>query len=107
MNDVSASISAENDITLTNNKEASVEDKSLLKIYNIRINKIENKITKKLKLYFEILSIPIEKKGWNKILVKINIIYDGIKDCRKNEVSKTSFELNIPLLYINSTIWIL
>ena len=63
MNDVSASISAENDITLTNNKEASVEDKSLLKIYNVRINKIENKITKKLKLYFEILSIPNEKKG--------------------------------------------
>lgn len=63
MNDISASISAENDITLTNNKEASVEDKSLLKIYNVRINKIENKIIKKLKLYFEILSIPIEKKG--------------------------------------------
>jgi hypothetical protein len=56
-------MSAENDITLTNNKEASVEDKSLLKIYNVRINKIENKITKKLKLCFEILSIPIEKKG--------------------------------------------
>ena len=63
MNDVSASISAENDITLTNNKEASVDDKSLLKIYNVRINKIENKIIKKLKLNFEILSIPIEKKG--------------------------------------------
>ena len=63
MNDISASISAENDITLTNNKEASVEDKSLLKIYNVRINKIENKIIKKLKLNFEILSMPIEKKG--------------------------------------------
>ena len=63
MNDVSASISAENDITLTNNKEASVEDKSLIKIYSVRINKIENKIIKKLKLYFEILSMPIEKKG--------------------------------------------
>ena len=63
MNDVSASISAENDITLTNNKEASVEDKSLLKVYNVRINKIEHKIIKKLKLDFEILSIPIEKKG--------------------------------------------
>ena len=63
MNDVSASISEENDITLTNNKEASVEDKKLLKIYNVRINKIEDKIIKKLKLYFEILSIPIEKKG--------------------------------------------
>ena len=63
MYDKSASISAENDITLTNNKEASVEDKSLLIIYNARINKIENKIIKKLKLYFEILSIPIEKKG--------------------------------------------
>ena len=63
MNDVSERISAENDITLTNNKEASVEDKSLLKIYNVRISKIENKIIKKLKLYFEILSIPIEKKG--------------------------------------------
>jgi hypothetical protein len=63
MNDVIASISAENDITLTNNKEASVEDKSLFKIYNVRINKIENKIIKKLKLYFEISSIPIEKKG--------------------------------------------
>jgi len=63
MNDVSESISAENDITLTNNKEASVEDKSLIKIYSVRINKIENKIIKKLKLYFEILSIPIEKKG--------------------------------------------
>ena len=68
------SISAENDITLTNNKDASVEDKWLLKIYTVRINKIENKIIKKLKLYFEILSIPNEKKGWNKILVKINII---------------------------------
>ena len=63
MNDVSASISAENDITLTNNKEALVEVKSLLKIYNVRINKIENKIIKKLKLNFEILSMPIEKKG--------------------------------------------
>jgi hypothetical protein len=63
MNDVSASISAENDITLTNNNEASVKDKLLLKIYNVRINKIEDKIIKKLKLYFEILSIPIEKKG--------------------------------------------
>ena len=63
MNDVSESISAENDITLTNNKEASVEDKSLIKIYSVRINKIENKIIKKLKLYFEILSMPIEKKG--------------------------------------------
>ena len=63
MYEKNASISEENDITLTNNKEASVEDKSLLKIYNVRINKIENKITKKLKLYFEILSIPIEKKG--------------------------------------------
>ena len=63
MNDVSESISAENDITLTNNKEASVEDKSLIKIYSVRINKIENKIIKKSKLYFEILSIPIEKKG--------------------------------------------
>ena len=63
MKEISASISAENDITLTNNKEASVEDKSLFKIYNVRINKIENKIIKKLKLYFEILSIPIEKKG--------------------------------------------
>lgn len=57
------SISAENDITLTNNKEASVEDKLLLKIYNIKNNKIENKIIKKLKLYFEILTVPIEKKG--------------------------------------------
>ena len=57
------SISAENDITLTNNKEASFEDKLLLKIYNIKNNKIENKIIKKLKLYFEILSVPIEKKG--------------------------------------------
>ena len=63
MYEKSASISAENDITLTNNKEASVEDKSLLKIYNVRTSKIENKIIKKLKLYFEILSIPIEKKG--------------------------------------------
>ena len=63
MYEKSASISAENDITLTNNKEASIEDKSLLKIYNVRINKIENKIIKKLKLYLEILSIPIEKKG--------------------------------------------
>ena len=63
MYEKNASISEENDITLTNNKEASVEDKSLLKIYNVRINKIENKIIKKLKLYFEILSIPIEKKG--------------------------------------------
>ena len=63
MYEESASISAENDITLTNNKEESVEDKSLLKIYNVRINKIENKIIKKLKLYFEILSMPIEKKG--------------------------------------------
>ena len=63
MYEKSASISAENDITLTNNKEALVEVKSLLKIYNVRINKIENKIIKKLKLYFEILSIPIEKKG--------------------------------------------
>ena len=63
MYEKSASISAENDITLTNNKDASVEDKSLLKIYNVRINKIENKIIKKLKLYFEILSMPIEKKG--------------------------------------------
>ena len=63
MYEKSASISAENDITLTNNKEASVEDKALLKTYNVRINKIENKIIKKLKLYFEILSIPIEKKG--------------------------------------------
>jgi phosphotransferase system HPr-like phosphotransfer protein len=63
MYEKSASISAENDITLTNNKDASVEDKSLLKIYTVRINKIENKIIKKLKLYFEILSIPIEKKG--------------------------------------------
>ena len=57
------STSAENDITLTNNKAASVEDKSLLKIYNTSINKIEHKIIKKLKLCFEILSIPIEKKG--------------------------------------------
>jgi hypothetical protein len=63
MNDVSASRSAVNDITLTNNKEASVEDKSLLIIYNARINKIENKIIKKLKLYFEIFSTPIAKKG--------------------------------------------
>ena len=63
MSDVSARIRAENDIILTNNKEASVEDKSLLKIYNARTNKIENKIIKKLKLYFEILSMPIEKKG--------------------------------------------
>jgi hypothetical protein len=63
MYEESASISAENDITLTNNKEALVEVKSLLKIYNVIINKIENKIIKKLKLYFEILSIPIEKKG--------------------------------------------
>jgi hypothetical protein len=63
MYEKSASISAENDITLTNNKEASIEDKSLLKIYNNRINKIENKIIKKLKLNFEILSMPIEKKG--------------------------------------------
>jgi DNA-directed RNA polymerase sigma subunit (sigma70/sigma32) len=63
MYEESASKSAENDITLTNNKEALVEVKSLLKIYNVRINKIENKIIKKLKLYFEILSIPIEKKG--------------------------------------------
>ena len=63
MYEKNASISEENDITLTNNKEASVEDKSLLKIYNVRINKIENKIIKKLKLYFEIFSIPIEKKG--------------------------------------------
>ena len=74
MSDVSARIRAENDIILTNNKEASVEDKSLLKIYKARTNKIENKIIKKLKLYFEILSMPIEKKGWNKLLVKINII---------------------------------
>ena len=43
MNDISASISAENDITLTNNKEASVEDKSLLKIYNVRIIKLKIK----------------------------------------------------------------
>ena len=63
MYEKSASISAENDITLTNNKEASVVEKSLLKIYNVKINKIENKRIKKLKLYFEILSIPIEKKG--------------------------------------------
>jgi len=63
MSDVSARIRAENDIILTNNKEASVEDKSLLKIYKARTNKIENKIIKKLKLYFEILSMPIEKKG--------------------------------------------
>ena len=63
MYEESASISAENDITLTNNKEASVEDKSLLYIYIARTNKIENKIIKKLKLYFEILSMPIEKKG--------------------------------------------
>jgi hypothetical protein len=63
MSDASESISAENDITLTNNKETSIEDKSLLKIYNVRSSKIENKIIKKLKLYFEILSIPIEKKG--------------------------------------------
>ena len=63
MSDVSARIRAENDIILTNNKEASVEDKSLLKIYNARTNKIEKKIIKKLKLYFEILSMPIEKKG--------------------------------------------
>ena len=63
MYEVIASISAENDITLTNNKEASDDDKSLLKIYNARINKIEHKIIKKLKLYFEILYMPIEKKG--------------------------------------------
>ena len=63
MYEESASISAENDITLTNNKEASVEDTSLLKIYNVRSNKIEHKIIKKLKLYFEILSMPNEKKG--------------------------------------------
>ena len=63
MYEVIASTSAENDIKLTNSKEASVEDKSLLKIYNTSITKIEHKIIKKLKLYLEILSIPIEKKG--------------------------------------------
>ena len=63
MYEVIASTSEENDIKLTNSKEASLEDKSLLKIYNTSITKIEHKIIKKLKLYLEILSIPIEKKG--------------------------------------------